>query len=331
MVFTVAATTAFFENANQMAIPRATVTQLQSEGIVSVEDLAEFDKESLKQIADNLRRPGGRIPDPTPGAAAGATIPTPPFVFGAKSQNRLETAGHLIRFYNTIGRVCTPSNVDWGGPMSRFKEIWKAICDRKRHDDPQCPVISKALPIIKWTESFRDHPHRCVRDRHIPLAYVIRKTVAVTGTCPPLETGKPFSLENKSVDEDLIARSSHTHGLYRDDNSSVYFKLEEATRATIYADSIQPCYQKAKNGRGSFLALTAQYAGPDKWDAEITKQSNFLHTRKWKGQSNFTLERLIQQHRTAYVSMEACSQHVPYPTSQRTYTSKVHVSRHRTF
>lgn len=84
--------TAFFGNEDQMGIPQRTVDQLRDEGIVTVADLVEFDKTTFEQIAHNLRRPGGRIDDPAPGAAAGATIPTPPFVLGAKSQKRLIVA-----------------------------------------------------------------------------------------------------------------------------------------------------------------------------------------------------------------------------------------------
>jgi hypothetical protein len=80
-----------------MSIPNATVIQLQNEGIESVDDLIDFDKDTLQQVADNLRRPGGRIPHPTLGAAPGATIPTPPFVFGAKSQKRLLAACDIVR------------------------------------------------------------------------------------------------------------------------------------------------------------------------------------------------------------------------------------------
>jgi hypothetical protein len=58
MVLTAAQTTAFFENEDQMGIPHATVVQLATEGIVSVIDLADFHKESLQQLADNLIRPG---------------------------------------------------------------------------------------------------------------------------------------------------------------------------------------------------------------------------------------------------------------------------------
>ena len=86
MVLTAAQTTAFFEHADQMGIPHVTVVQLQAEGITSVSDLADFNKVSLQQLADNLRRPGGRVPDPNPAAQPGSTIPTPPFIFGAKSQ-----------------------------------------------------------------------------------------------------------------------------------------------------------------------------------------------------------------------------------------------------
>ena len=98
MVLTNAQNSALFENGTQMAIPHATIMHLFNKGIANVSDLVEFDKISLQQIAGNLRRPGGRIPDPTLGAYRGATIPTPPLVFGAKSQARLEVACNLIRF-----------------------------------------------------------------------------------------------------------------------------------------------------------------------------------------------------------------------------------------
>ena len=103
MVLTAAQTTAFFENNDQMGIPQETMAQMQHEGIHSVADLADFDKDSLQQLADNLRKPGGRIPDHYQNAAEGTTIPTPAFTYGAKSQKRLAVAYNLIRYYQTIG------------------------------------------------------------------------------------------------------------------------------------------------------------------------------------------------------------------------------------
>ena len=145
----------------------------------------------------------------------------------------------------------------------------------------------------------------------ITLAYVIRTNPQVPGTAPTLAPNQPHSTEHGSVEDELIARASHTHALFRDDNSVVYYHLEKATRGTSYAASIKP-FTRAKDGRGAWKALTSQYAGKDKWEAEIKRQEQLLHTRIWKGQSNFSLENFIFQHRNAYVSMQASAEHVQY-------------------
>lgn len=311
MVLTAAQTLAFFEDDAQMGIPHDTVAQLRNEGITTVGDLADFDKDTLQQLADNLRRPGGRVADPNPGAAAGATIPTPSFVFGAKSQKRLLVATNLVRYFDTVGRDLTAANLQWTHVMKNFEIQWKALKDRKNDDDPDVPKITKALPIIKWTEAFQDFLNRKIGVRMIPLAYVTRAVADVPNALPPLATNRPHSTLHGSVEAELIARASHTHALFRDDNAEVYYEIEEATRGTTYAASIKP-FQRTKNGRASWLAITNQYAGPDKWEAEIKKQEQLLHTRVWKGQSNFALEHFIAQHRNAFVSMQACAEHVQY-------------------
>jgi hypothetical protein len=55
MPLTAAQTTNFFEQDEQMVIPHDTVIQLQQEGITIVDDLINFDKDTIEQIAANLR------------------------------------------------------------------------------------------------------------------------------------------------------------------------------------------------------------------------------------------------------------------------------------
>ena len=88
----------------------------------------------------------------------------------------------------------------------------------------------------------------------IPLAYVIRIDPQVPGPAPTLAPNQPHSTEHGSVEGELIARASHTHALFRDDNSVVYYHLEEATKGTSYAASIKS-FQKVKDGRGAWKAL----------------------------------------------------------------------------
>ena len=101
---------------------------------------------------------------------------------------------------------------------------------QKDEDDPDVPKITKALPIIKWTEAFQDFLNTVIGARMIPLAYVIRIDPQVPGPAPTLAPNQPHSTEHGSVEGELIARAFHTHPLFRDDNSVVYYHLEEATR-----------------------------------------------------------------------------------------------------
>ena len=311
MMLTVAQTMVFFENADQMGIPHAIVVQLGIEGIVTVGDLVDFHKDALQLLADNLCKPGGRIADPNPAAAARATIPTPAFVFGAKSQKHLGVACNLVRYYKTVGHDLTVQNMHWNQVGKNFEIHWKALKDRKEEDPPEVPKITKTLPIMKWTEAFQDYLHRVIGVRVIPLAYVIRTNSDVPILAPPLAPNQPHSEAHGSVEYELVERASHEHPLFRDDNSEVYFKLEEATRGTTYMASIKP-FQCAKNGRGAYAALTSQYSGRDKWESEIRRQDALLHNQVWKGQSNFPLEGFVAQHRNAFVSMQQCAKHVSF-------------------
>jgi hypothetical protein len=145
----------------------------------------------------------------------------------------------------------------------------------------------------------------------IPLAYVIRE-VDPPAAITPIAAKEQHSLLSGSIEGELILQGSHNYPLYRDDNAAVYYKLKEAIRGMSYAASIKP-FQRAKNGRGAFDAIINQYAGDVKWESEIkANKAAILHTIKWKGQSNYSLERHAAQHWNSYVSLVACAEHVDY-------------------
>ena len=240
MVLTATQTTTFFKHVDQMGIPHITMVQLQAEGITSVSDLTDFNKASLQQLADSLRHAGGCVPDPNPTAQPGSTIPTPPFLFGAKSQRRIAVACDLVNYYRTVGRELTAANLQWNTMMKNFDIQWTTQKEKKGEDSPETPKISKALPVVKWTEPFQDFLNRKIGNRNIPLAYIIRDEPNPPAVAPPLAPGQPHSIKHRSVEAELIAQASHTHALFCNNNSDLYFLLEEATRSTPYAASIQP-------------------------------------------------------------------------------------------
>ena len=88
-----------------MAILHAMVLQLQNEGIVPINDLIKFDKDTLAQVVENLKQPGDRVPSPNPVAKAGSMILRPPYTFGAKSHKCLLATCELVSNYDTA--TCT--------------------------------------------------------------------------------------------------------------------------------------------------------------------------------------------------------------------------------
>jgi hypothetical protein len=221
-----------------MAIRNATVIELVNESINTVDDLLEFDKDTIGQIAYNLRQP-----------PAGA-----PLVFGAKSQNRLIVACELVRYYETVGRALTAANLQWTSVTKNFEIQWKALMDKKGKDEPEMPKISESLNIMKWSEAFRNILHKCIGVRNLPIVYVIREEATVPADVPALMAGRPHSTETGSIEMELTLRASHIHPLFREDNESVYRRLKEATRGTLYAAALEP-YQRTNDGRGAFQAI----------------------------------------------------------------------------
>ena len=124
--------------------------------------------------------------------------------------------------------------------MKNFEIQWKVLKERRGDDSPDVPKISKVLPVIKWTEAFQDFLTRKIGNHNIPLAYIIHDEPNPPAAAPPLAAGQPHSIEHGSIESELIAQASHTHALFCNDNSDLYYLLEEATQGTQYAASIKP-------------------------------------------------------------------------------------------
>lgn len=311
MVLTNAQTTEFFTQANQMALPDRTRTQLAVEGITAVDDLGEFHKDDFKQLLANLASPPATLGPAPAGGGAPPLIPTAPFTLGAKSLRRLKVAANAVRYYEAIDRPLTAGMMHYSNCLTHFELQWNALVQREDDDQPDVPKITRNLKVTKWSESFSDFLHRVNGVRHAPLAYVIRANEVVAAPAPALAHQRPYSNEHGSVEGELIARLSHASPIFRDDNSKVYSFLEEATRGTSYSSSLKP-YQRTKNGRAAFQAILNQHAGIDKWERELKAQENFMKTRVWKGNSNFSLDKFTDQHRSSFISMQQCSEHVPF-------------------
>jgi hypothetical protein len=269
-LFDAAALTAFFENADAMALSNRTRLQLASEGIQTPDDFKDFDDDGLEAIFLNLAKP-----PKVPGVGA-RLVEVRAYEVSAKSKMRLKGALKIAKFYENIDQDLDPENMTWL-VIKRFLDQWKALMERKKEDHGLAPKLTKSCPVYKWLESFHLHLGKKVGVRSAPLSYVVRAVADVPVIAPPRQAGEPHSQVYESIEGDMAARMSHTHALYKIDNGMV-FDLVSAVRGSNIASTIAP-FRKTRNGRGAMNALKTQHAGKAIWDRLVKEAEHILSTR----------------------------------------------------
>ena len=334
MAFTAAEIRSFFEDADYLGLSARTAQAFAMEGVVTPEDLADFDKDGFEQIYRNLRKPAKVLQGGAGrgqggagrgrgghgrGAAAAAPavavwVEVEPYVVPAKSQMRITACALAAKYYKMTGRELDPDNMRWD-VVQRFDEEWKAILERKKKDDPPTPKLSKGVPVHKWMESFRNHLNAVVGVRNAPLAYVIRDEPTVAPVAPALVLGEPFSADAGSVEGEMISRLDHSHALFKSDNGNVFDMIEAALRGSAVTPSIAQ-FRKTRDGRAAYLAVLAQHAGRNVYDKLHREAEDKLQNRKWNGAASITLSQHMDMHRSAWIQLNDCAEHIPLEIPQ---------------
>ena len=314
-----AQTLAFFTAAGQIGLDVRTFQFFQSEGIHSINDLYDINSDILDTIASNARKPTGRIPDPDPNAAVGATIPTPAYPIAAKSLHRLKISIRVIKYLAKTDRAVEAANLQWN-VLRDFSDHWSILTTKSKADFSQSPRLDKKSTCLRWYDDhLKEWTGSNVGLQGAPLSYVIRPNVLPAANAPPFIVNRSYSAEHGSVEEELVQRCTHDHPAYATDNAAVFDAIEKALRGTIFYPTIKP-HSKKKDGRSAWLAVQGQYLGEAKWRQEIKECEDLVNNRVWKGNSHMTLEKFVAMHRNANARLEAASLHTPFqvPDGYRT-------------
>lgn len=301
----------------------ASVLRVTHEGITNYDSLRDFDKESLLNLPKVCRQTIAAIPD-DPANNITAEPEVPGANVSSISIQRLIVASEAARYYESIGRTMDASNMHYNNVLANFKVEWTAYEALRKEDDPTVPKINDRdsdRKIIRWAPIFLDCMDATFGAKG-PLRYVLRDNATVPPeAADPLAqhvpanpaTGEPavpgaYFGASGSLMEELVARLPHTGPIYRNDNATVYQKIEEAARGTSCESTIK-AFSRRKDGRGAFLALVANHAGEVKYRAIAKKRQNLLQNIKWTG-SSYPLETHVSNHRQAFDDLRECSLHI---------------------
>jgi hypothetical protein len=271
------------------------VTALSAEGITIPEDLIDFEDDDIDNMARNL----SKIPNPNTVRLSAICV------------KRLKIAAACARFYKSIGRDLSKSNMSYS-VMSIFWKQWQALeSQKKSKDKTEFPKMDRNTSILKWTEAAANAFDSTIGSRTAPLSYVLRPDPMRPDPLPPLEAGKPWSTAYGSIRNEMEFCLNHDHPVFDDDNRMIFNILHDALQGTTYGATINP-FKRKQDGMGAWRSLNSQHAGKDRWDAEVKRETTFLTTQVWKGNGNITLAKHSNKHRNAFISLETCAIHVDY-------------------
>ncbi len=288
------------------------VNRILYEGITTYDSLLDFDRKAIQSLPSVCKETIPAIAA-DPATNTGAEPEVPGANISSISVQRLIVAVNAAKYYNSIGRAMTAQNMHYTSVLSQFKIEQEAYASLKDEDEPKVPKINDSdsdRKIIRWAPIFEDYLSRCFGSKG-PLRYVVREDDVVPSEIDdPLDANSYFG-QSGSLIEELTSRLPHTGPIYRNDNATVYLKIEEAARGTKVESTIKS-FARRKDGRGAYLALVANHAGTTKYRAISKKRMNFLQNIKWNGRS-YPLESHVSNHRVAYDDLRDCANHITVP------------------
>ena len=284
------------------------------EGLETIQDFAEFEKEDVETLCASIRKPGGTIPNPNAGnPGAPPTIPNPGYPIPAICEKRLISAAYTAKIYAMIGREINMTTMN-RERLNKF-DAHKKLVDE--HEDPErLPQVSKTFGIIKAMDLIPGHLRERLGLEKVALSYIIRKDATPpalqaqedTREKPNSATGPGFD----SIMEELIVHAPHSGIAFKEDNAKVFQIIQDMIAGTSYESSIKS-HQRARSGREAYLALLKHNLGSSKWDKILEDAESYVMKREWNGRNQrFTLRAHIGKHREAHNEMMRASQHVDY-------------------
>ena len=176
-------------------------------------------------------KPGGTIANSNAiVAGAPATIPNPGYSISVISEKRLIAAAYTANLYDMIGRNITAETMS----RSKLKAFDKHRVLIKEHEDPEkMPTVSKTFGIVIAMDLVPSHFRDRLGVRKVPLAYVIRSTVA-TGDAPLPEAASNKSAGFDNFTDGKIKNTPHSGEGYSEDNAKVFQILQDMVSGTSF-------------------------------------------------------------------------------------------------
>ena len=280
---------------------------LNIHGIDSFDSLRNFSDQDVKDIAEIVRRPGGRIANPAhnpanPVAGVPAEINNPGVRLGFGHIKHLRQLVYLAKFYHKVQRNFNAP----AASIPRLTSLWrfKEAIDEEDIDidvPSKMTTVDNARQVVENIDDYLSSK-RGVEDA--PLAYIVREIVALPD--PANDPG----FDAMSYDDQLIRRSRHSGNAYHVDNHAVWSLLYRVFHDSPGWNWIS-AHSRTRDGRAAYLSMKTHYLGESYQDRLRSNAEAVIERSFYDGTSrNFTLEKLFERLNSAFVDLAAAGEPV---------------------
>ena len=210
----------------------------------TLEDFRILTDSKVESLVKVIRRPGGTIADPAPGAAPDTRIPNPGIAVSLRAENNLKLACYYLRHKQKTSCTVNANDITLANV--------RALCDFKEwedtQDDPSALELTAQPDWPKAFEAIQEWLKSCLGVTLIPLVYVIRANEDVQPEAADHPEG------NDSVQEEMIARApildpaGNYTATFLSDRQREWEKIAEITRDHDCWTYVRPA-QRSRNGR----------------------------------------------------------------------------------
>ena len=222
-------------------------------------------------------------------------------IFGSRACRKLYAFRYYLLYVESRGDL-RPTSVVYNSFTTPVCDQWIAhaeLCQNHKNPDPPtfptCKVDcenfdSFALAFKSYLSQVRNHVLA------VPLTYVIRDEEIVT-----------YEARNATyhdISEDLQRTTVLSGHTYQADNEKVWHLLWATVQNSIGQHHVQP-FQKAKDGRGAWMALTSVALGLDSKELRRERAMQALNTMYYTGRTrNFSLDQYTANHIKHHATMK---------------------------
>jgi hypothetical protein len=299
------------------AAMRATMTRIgftaaDAQAIVDEQDISSLAEvqlmtdDEMESLCKVLRRPGGMVPGAVPGAAQ---VQNPGVQVNQRAEGHMKLMAFYLRHQARVSRVVTPADITLNSirtvrELCEFESTYKVLTDN-------LPTIN-AKDWPKTMETIDEYLRSYLGERKIPLAYVVRKHVAVPEGVDP-------STNYPTIQDEMIARAPHTviamdgtimpDPIYLVNREKVWDIISKITQDHSAWTYVKPA-QKTRDGRMAYNGLYQHFLGPNNVDNMATQAEDKLKNTVYNGeQRRWDFERYVNVHKQQHSIMEGLVEH----------------------